>query len=322
MERRGTATPRSAHKSALCAAPGARRSPGQVFVMGMSRSGSSLTTSIVASLLGGGPETWRGSGAALASDTANSHGYFERADAVSLNYRSFVLKLPGFGPSWTSFPLGWASDPRALVVPNESAAVQDFRSRAAKIVADMRKQSRGQPWVLKDVRFARTLPLWWPLVEPPSACLIPVRHPAEVAESSIMGSTELWRNYMLSALVTARTLGCPTMLIRYDQWLSDGAPDSGRSALNSTGARRQLAGVLAFLRCAGLQGLPREPPYAALAQLVRHDSYHHRTSLRDGSPQGRVLTRAVRCLWDEVRSGRALSWPWDARLRRFHPLPC
>lgn len=58
---------------------------GSIFVMGMSRSGSSLTTSIVAELLGGHQSAWRGSGPAYPTDSANMLGYFERKDAVEVH---------------------------------------------------------------------------------------------------------------------------------------------------------------------------------------------------------------------------------------------
>ena len=247
--------------------------------MGMSRSGTSLTTSVVAALLGGGrPQTWRGSSKALSSDSANPHGYFERQDAVSLNYAT----IQALGYSWYTFPAEWASNPKALTAADASSS---FRQRATAIVADMRNSSPTAPWVLKDVRFARTLPLWRQLVTGPTACLIPVRHPSEVAHSSKMSITNrelLWFNYMLSALVSARSLGCPTMLVPYHGWLST-AVSSGKPPPNLTSAEAQLESIFDFLKCAGLGGLPSVPPHAALRELVRPDDYHHRDSWQNPS---------------------------------------
>ena len=109
---------------------------------------------------------------------------------VSLNY--WVLKE--LGHPWTRFPAGFASRPSVLGwgSKNRSATRQRFESEAAKIVADMSRHAPGpaRAWVLKDVRFARTLPLWWPQLQRP-VCIIPYRHPAEVASSSILKSAAL-----------------------------------------------------------------------------------------------------------------------------------
>lgn len=157
-----------------CTAPAPSRGPRtQVIVMGMSRSGTSLTTSIIAALLRQGTDidsTWRGGAAAYPTDRRNRNGYFERADAVALNYK-YVQDLSG--SAWTHFPVDFAAHPQLLnfSAPGLSAKRADFQSRAAAIVSDMEKHA---PWVLKDVRFARTLPLWWPILREP-VCIIPYR---------------------------------------------------------------------------------------------------------------------------------------------------
>ena len=173
----------AASSASPCAAP---TGSSAVLVFGMSRSGTSLATSLVAAMLGGGDASWRGpNGAAYPTDGRNRLGYFERRDVVALNYE--VLR--GLSGSWTRFPMGFASRPVAL---NFSAANGQkrvtFERNARAIVADM--ASRGAPFVLKDVRLARTLPLWEPLLRARSlnlACILPFRHPFEVERSSISG---------------------------------------------------------------------------------------------------------------------------------------
>ncbi|EOD21254.1 hypothetical protein EMIHUDRAFT_241442 [Emiliania huxleyi CCMP1516] len=68
--------------------------------MGMSRSGSSLTTSIIAAMLRNGSRSdetaWRGLGRALPSDSANPGGYYEREDVVRLNYAT-ISSVTGAG---------------------------------------------------------------------------------------------------------------------------------------------------------------------------------------------------------------------------------
>ena len=106
-------------------------------------------------------------------------------DVVSLNY--WVLKE--LGHPWTKFSAGFASRPTLLAwgAKNESAARRRFEQRASRVVDDMSSHAPGaaRAWVLKDARFARTLPLWWPMLSQP-LCIIPYRHPAEVASSSIL----------------------------------------------------------------------------------------------------------------------------------------
>eukprot|EP00965_Chrysotila_dentata_P234151 6200013-Pleurochrysis_carterae.AAC.1 len=84
----------------------------QIVIMGMSRSGTSLTASLVASLLSscadGSPKCWRGSAAALPTDKQNPLGYFERNDVILLNY----VVLQQLKSSWTTFPDDYLTNPK------------------------------------------------------------------------------------------------------------------------------------------------------------------------------------------------------------------
>eukprot|EP00322_Chrysochromulina_rotalis_P028107 CAMPEP_0115864392 /NCGR_PEP_ID=MMETSP0287-20121206/19179_1 /TAXON_ID=412157 /ORGANISM="Chrysochromulina rotalis, Strain UIO044" /LENGTH=337 /DNA_ID=CAMNT_0003318865 /DNA_START=15 /DNA_END=1025 /DNA_ORIENTATION=+ len=301
--------------------------PGQAIVMGMSRSGSSLTTSIVASLFGGSVTAWRGGGSELPADSANPRGYFERRDVVGLNYEAIRVA----GQRWYTFPSDFSSSPRVLfsspdVAMNSGVRTRNasaiFRERASRIVADMNKHTHargGTPWVLKDVRFARTLPMWRPFLSDRIACIVPYRHPAEVAASSRMSMTDrvaMWQNYMLAALATARTLQCPTMLVAYERWL----PRNHTTGV-SVASQAQLAELLEFFRCAGFSGLPQSPPTARLAQLIQPSQYHHREQSMPPSIKPRISLSAE-CLWNELRSARALRWEWNQLRGRFKGLPC
>ena len=106
------------------------------------------------------------------------------------------------------------------------------------ILADMDKR---RPWVLKDVRFARMLPLWWPLLAAGAVCVIPYRNPLDVAASSILHSTRVWENYMSAALATTAALGCPTALVSYHDWTSG-------DARGAAPARRAAHAFLLWLR--------------------------------------------------------------------------
>jgi hypothetical protein len=303
--------PRSMPNSSFsCRAPGHTNA---VIIFGMSRSGTSLATSIVASIIGGGPETWRGSGAAYPVDGANRLGYYERADVVHLNYA--VLGELGFR-SWTQFDQSWLERPAPLNASTRvsPAITQKFQARASPIAADM---ARNGPYVLKDVRFSRTLPLWAPSLRAHGtgiACIIPFRHPAEVRKSSRMpvDRLKLWRSYNLAALASARSVGCPVILLDYARWFS---PED---------SVRQLDELIRFLRCAGVRF--RQPGAGSLQQsgkdndpeslrrtalkLVRSEEKHHQPTL--------PIPGSASCLLSALRTGKALKWQLDGR----HVAPC
>jgi len=278
-----------------------------VLVFGMTRSGTSLTTSTVAAMMNRGEASWRGSGPAYPTDRRNRFGYFERADVVSLNYQA----LRSVVGSWTTFAPDFAAQPRTLNWSSARAHQASFESRARPIVLDMAKHV---PFVLKDVRFSRTLPLWEPLLLERGldvACVLPFRNPLEVERSSVTGGDRLvlWTHYMLSALATARSV-CGverTHLVHYESWLHP-AP-----------ARKQSEALATFLACAGVPVIPNAA--AAARALVRPSEKHFNGSAP--SRVGRPMPRRTACLYDELRSGRALHWPaWDARHRRFTTTPC
>jgi len=149
------------------------------------------------------------------------------------------------------------------------------------------------PWVLKDVRFARTLPLWWPLLSRP-LCIIPFRHPVEVADSSVTQSISIWENYMVSALTASARLNCPVHLVSYDRWLHD--------------ARAQFASLHEFMRCNGVPGLPDQPPYDRLEAIIDpREKHHDADSLSATKCSGsRAQTSACtwssssKCLWEQL----------------------
>lgn len=282
-------------------------------VFGMSRSGTSLTTSMVASLLGGDAAVWRGHGAAYPTDSRNRLGYFERMDVVRLNYDT-LRKIVGSG-GWTRFAPDFASHPTAL---NFSAAPASERSRfqssfeahARPILRDM--ASQNAPFVLKDVRFSRTLPLWAPLLRERVhrlACVIPFRHPEEVERSSVTGGDRisLWRNYLLAALTSARSVcGAErTVLVEYDAWF-----DARKDA--------QLARLRAGLQCAGVPTVAKAPA----VELVRASERHHRANASPPAAPS-TLPPLAACLLRELQSGDALRWGgWDDARHGYRYTPC
>lgn len=271
--------------------------PTATLVFGMTRSGTSLATSIIAALLGGDARTWRGSGQPYPTDTHNVFGYFERDDVVRLNYKV----LQWLGISWTSFQPGFHLRPHAINLSTAwhglRAARAQFESEAERIAADMAHHS---PFVLKDARFARTAPLWAPVLASKArlACVIPFRHPAEVALSSRAAASplsrmRLWQSYILSALASAHAMRCPLLLLDYARWFNSSA---SRAA--------QLLELRRFLGvCDGSEILERR-----LNSLIRPEAKHNSASaLRTGLP------RDVACLFEALRSGKALAFQLDGK---------
>ncbi|KAL1528960.1 hypothetical protein AB1Y20_010281 [Prymnesium parvum] len=305
--------------------PHCSRHSHQVILMGMSRSGSSLTASLVAALLGHQPGCWRGSSPPLPLDAHNPLGYFERRDVVALNHAAAaaIARRPS---GWTHFPPDFHLAPRAHTAAAAAAAAAwaaaHFAAPAAAAVADMEAHA---PWLLKDVRFARTLALWAPLLSSP-VCVIPYRHPAEVVASSAVRAVsrvELWRNYVMAAIATAQELRCPTFLASYDRWMSN------RSAA------AQLHRLRRFLSCAGVRTAAATAA-ADLLPIIQPGQRHHKAS------EAEVVPAETRCLWEwleataatqgeeglrfpewEVRSvghlgggNRSRTSPWPASLRQ------
>jgi len=306
-----------------CRGPeGRQRARSQIIVMGMSRSGSSLTTSIIAAMLRNGSRSdetaWRGHGRALPSDSANPGGYYEREDVVRLNYAT-ISSVTGAG--WTSFRPDHLLRPAAL---NASWRAPSGRARfeasARGILEDM---DHHAPWVLKDVRFARTLPVWRPLLRRP-LCVIPYRHPGEAASSSRLRSVRLWEEYVMSALTAAREARCPTMLVSFRRWLAPVSASDQARELHSFLHCGEVSGLVSPLD-APSSGLP--PPsvsgapsraasceqattterlLAAVRPSARRNTQSDSAVPRFSPAISRQLTPAALCLWRELESGRAL----------------
>jgi GT2 family glycosyltransferase len=186
-----------------------RAGPRVVVVLGMARTGTSVTTRIL-NLLGmavGEPEALLG-----AIERINEKGFYEHYAMMRLN----TALLRRFGGTWRDppvLPAGWESDPE----------IDDLREQAAAIIAN---EFAGEPlWGFKDPRTCLTLPFWRPLIGP-AAFVICHRHPLEIAASlerrdelTAEQSVALWRRYTAGAL--AATAEDPRMIIGYRNLLED-----------------------------------------------------------------------------------------------------
>jgi len=237
--------------------------------MGMSRSGTSLTTSIVVAL----GANWKGTGPAYLElmTEKNPKGYFERKDLVALNYR--LLRY--LGVEW--------KNPRAQLGKLSHSHRTEFLRLARPIIDDMNNHN---PWVLKDCRFSLTLPYWAPLIPKP-ICIIVFRHPLEVKASSVTKSTAVWETYTTSALRNSQHFCAHRLLVSYSSLLSD-----------PVRAVRELQETLIDL----LRVRLKKVTGAEVFQIVDPSLHHEKFSLE----QTEGLRPSEICLWKALLDRTAL----------------
>jgi hypothetical protein len=218
-----------AHFSGAAVREGSRSAPrgpdaepgrGAVCVLGMSRSGTSLTARIL-DVLGVdlGPE---GELMAAAAEN-NPAGFWEHEGIADLN--EDILATLGDAPRqrWRWPPAlapGWEDDPRL-----------EGHLRAARSI--LQQSFAGQPlWGWKDPRTCLTLPFWLkalaqaPQVESSMRYVICVRHPLDVAASleardgvSLDEAMQLWLRYTSQAVIHSHA--CPRVFVDYDRYFPD-----------------------------------------------------------------------------------------------------
>jgi hypothetical protein len=141
-----------------------------IVVLGMHRSGTSVTTNLLGEL-----------GVPLSDDLMpatgdNQRGYFESLEISKLH--DDVLGL---------FGLKWSTPTTLRALPHEwwkLPAVASFRSQLARIVA--RELADRTVWAFKDPRTARLIPLWNEVIAQlglDAKFVLVTRHPLEVAGS-------------------------------------------------------------------------------------------------------------------------------------------
>lgn len=135
----------------------------QILVLGMHRSGTSMTTRLI-NMMGAyfGPESSVGE---LKPD--NPKGFWERPEVQKLN--DSVLSMQGC--SWDKVGL-W----------NDKASTQISDNLQKSIRRTVLGMDAYRPWVLKDPRMCITLPAWTPVMEVPVGVIV-YRDPSEIAVS-------------------------------------------------------------------------------------------------------------------------------------------
>jgi hypothetical protein len=226
--------------------------PTVVCVLGMSRTGTSLTTRVL-SLAGVhlGPEEellqqdlrqLAGEGEAVLERArqANPEGFWEHYRIMRLNER--ILKA--LGGNWRQpppLPPGWERSEALAAEREEARALLDESFDGHDL------------WGWKDPRNSLTLPFWrWLL--PAMRCVICLRNPIDVAESlrrrdgiSFEQAVDLWRAYVSHALVN--TEGMPRLFVPYESHFEDPRGTAARlaafagrpAAFDSPGAGQLLA---------------------------------------------------------------------------------
>lgn len=182
-----------------------------VCVLGMGRTGTSLTTRVIG-LLGVdlGPEETMLS----AVPTDNPEGYWEQAEIMRINDELLAI----LGGSWWAPPRlepGWEMDP----------ALDPLLDRAGQLVAESFPADRRWGW--KDPRASITLP-FWRRVAGEMTYVICFRNPVDVAASLVRrdpvahpadGTYATWLRFSADAL--RQTEGQRRLIVLFEDWFED-----------------------------------------------------------------------------------------------------
>jgi hypothetical protein len=173
----------------------------QILVLGMHRSGTSLTTRFI-NMMGAyfAPE-----GLALGLTPDNPKGFWERRDVMLVNDQL----LHHFNCSWEKID--------RLDAENAGGISPKLQHTIKTILLGM---DAHRPWVMKDPRLCVTLPAWLPSLEVPVA-VIAWRNPLEVARSlqlrnnmSVEYALALWEYYAVHLIRNAAAL--PKIFVSYE----------------------------------------------------------------------------------------------------------
>lgn len=246
-----------------------------IWVLGMHRSGTSLTAGVLRLL---GAELGPPDGLLPPDQGDNPRGYWEQRPVIDLN-NELLVRLGGSSWAPPLLPPGWEARPE----------LDDLRDGARRILDDF---DRAAVWALKDPRLSLTLRFWLPLVDE-SAAVVCLRSPRDVAASlhardpdgplSRRDWTAVWLEYTAAALENARELG--HAVIFYDDWFADRA--------------RQLETLRGLLDDLGQP--PADPDPEELDGFLGPELRHHASTLRETASDGESVVEA-RALYLAMRS--------------------
>ncbi|MGA9876762.1 MAG: sulfotransferase [Solirubrobacteraceae bacterium] len=257
-----------------------------ICVMGMGRSGTSLTTALIG-LLGVylGPEERM----LDPVESDNARGYWEQRELCWINEEV----LGSFGGTWERPPSLRAHWERSPVL-------DDARDRARAVLAEMFGGTTMR-WAWKDPRTAVTLPFWRDLIGKMDY-VICVRHPADVASSlatrgshdlDFEGAIALWYRYMRAAL--DNTAGSRRIILNYEDYFLE--PD------------RQIERLAKFV-CGPETNLTDEL-HERLERFVEPELWHNRDP-GDGLESVRAVSPEAADLYERLA---ALEWSKRAASR-------
>lgn len=178
-----------------------------IFVLGMHRSGTSAFAGMLKLL-----------GAELGADLMqpwadNPKGFFENNKIWQFNQEM----LEQCGATWEDpflYGIDW----------HEKHGLKRFKPQIKALIEGELVQSGGKLLAIKDPRLCILYPLWREVMEEigiASVCVLPFRHPIEVAQSlrerngfCIERGYQLWLNYVFTAELASRKF--PRVFIRFD----------------------------------------------------------------------------------------------------------
>jgi len=218
------------------------RGPRNVIVIGVPRSGTSLTTAVFArkGYYVGQIEDERVRG----GDDDNPFGYFEADDVIARN--AALFQRVGFADNNT-----WLRE----MISDEAIAQLTRLEPTADDRQFVQRYNQKSPWIWKDPRLTLTLAYWWKLMDPARTRVVVVRRDIdEICRSFVrMGwydrsdasRAEIVRRverHLGAAEEALATLGIPHLVVWYRDFL--GEPDRTASRLGEFVGLELTAGDL------------------------------------------------------------------------------
>lgn len=191
--------------------------PKSAIVLGMARSGTSLTASIFVRKGYFGGESFP------EPDRLNPVGYFEAQELVQRN--SDLIRSSGFphDNSWVYTPMTAAQ--------LESLRHVRLGDTDRQFIARFEQR---RPWVWKDPRLCLLLRAWWPLLDPQGAAVLLIERDRDAifesfvragwrppGRASRLAVYELIKTHIETAEETIADLSIPALRIRYEDFHTD-----------------------------------------------------------------------------------------------------
>lgn len=230
----------------------------QIIILGMHRSGTSLTTRLV-NMMGAyvGAE-----GTSIGFNEENPKGFWERKDVIEVN----DAILSHFGCSWDNLH-DWPIEGHEEHLPE---LPEEITKRIKNLILEL---DAHRPWVMKDPRLCHTFPFWRAHLEVP-VIIFAHRDPLEVATSlqhrngfTLPHAIALWEYAMVGALNSIQ--GLPVIHVDYTEMMKSPVPTTER--------------LFSDLQKAGVQGLrmPTEREIGAFIDVSLYRSKAFDISLKD-----------------------------------------